>query len=445
VSGPSPREFLQRLPLFECLGEDDLDRLAEQTETVELSAGMTLMAEGSPSDALYVVVDGVLEAAQRSAGRDVFLANIGIGELLGEISLLDGSPRTATVRAVGDVRVLRIGEAAARALLENPKAVRMMLRSMAARLRNSQALLRQTEKMAALGTLSAGLTHELNNPAAAVRRAAERALELATRLGEDDGSPRAPGDDLDDDPLARADREDAVAELLTEAGVDAPWVVAPDLVAAGWDRPALAAWLGAVPPGEQSERLLHLWLHTALRVTVAEAAEAAGRISDIVGAVKEYSHLDRGGAEDVDVNRGLDSTLRLLAHKSRGVDVVRDFDQALPPTSGHAGELNQVWTNLLDNAFDALGAPEGKGTVTIRTRRERDGVLVAIADSGPGIPAEIRERVFEPFFTTKPVGSGTGLGLHIAHHIVVGGHRGTIDVVSGPQGTTFSVWLPAAS
>ena len=239
--------------------------------------------------------------------------------------------------------------------------------------------------------------------------------------------------------LEAGDLEDTLAERLQEAGVENAWDVAPVFVAAGLDE----AWLNKVIAAAGPHAALALqWLAAGLDMEnlVGEIRNSAGRISELVLAMKDYSHLDKGPFERIDLHRGIDNTLLILKHKwKKGVNVVRDYDRDVPEICARGGELNQVWTNIIDNAIDAM---DGQGTLTIRTRRDRDCVLVEIGDTGTGIPPEIQHRIFEPFFTTKEVGQGTGLGLDISYRIVVRRHHGDLRVESRPGETWLKVWIP---
>jgi signal transduction histidine kinase len=326
-------------------------------------------------------------------------------------------------------------------------------------LTNADALIGQREKLIALGALSAGLAHELNNPAAAEVRAAEALsgrihdariamVKLAPEATKDEllGLLQLLGDAAERvrtapslSTLEAGDLEDSLSDRLETIGVENPWELAPVLASAGLD----AAWLDRVAgvAGRHAPDAIR-WLTAGLDIEslVGEIRNSAGRISELVAAMKDYSHLDQGPFERIDIHEGIDNTLLILKHKwKKGVNLVRDYDRNLPKVCAQAGELNQVWTNIIDNAIDAMN---GQGTLTIRTSRDRDCVLVEIGDTGSGIPTELQGRIFDPFFTTKEVGKGTGLGLDISYRIVVRRHHGDIRVESEPGDTWLKVWIP---
>jgi signal transduction histidine kinase len=408
-----------------------------------------------------------MEVTKHTGERETVLDRRGAGDLLGEIALLEGCARSATVRAVEPARVLCISrETFHTVLAKSPAAMSAVLATVTKRLRNSEMALRQNEKMAALGTLSAGLAHELNNPSAAVQRSAgqlrgamaqlQRMAAELNRLGFTDEQmevvarlrrvmPERQPLPRTLDPLARSDLEGELQEWLDEREVENAWELAPAIANFGWTRSDLDA-LTAGFTREQAAAF-GCWLGSACTVYALfdEVRTGAQRISDIVKAVKSYSQLDRAAIQLLDVHEGIEDTLVILQHKlKQGVKVIREYDRALPRIEAYASELNQVWTNIIDNAVDAM---QGKGELRIRTYLDpanlsSDDIVVEITDNGPGIPPEIQPRIFEAFFTTKAPGVGTGLGLNIAYNIVVKQHRGEIEAASRPGKTTFTVRLP---
>jgi signal transduction histidine kinase len=457
-------DILRRLPLFAGLSEPDLIRLDEQAQVLEVGPNHAVIEEGAPGDALYVLLDGELQVSKRSGAHDVKIDVRRPGEVIGEMSLIDDTPRSASVRTLRPSRLLMISKDMFESVLKtSPTAAMAILHVITARLRQNEAMLHEKEKMAGLGTLAAGLAHELNNPAAAVRRATAQLRDLLARWQqamsaldrlELDGQQEEHVARLRAamaehattlvtlDPLSRSDRESEVEHWLDEHGVPEAWDLAPTLVAFGWSA-ADFQHLGEHFTSEQIAVLAQsLGLGSAAYALLDEIGQGSSRISEIVKAVKSYSYLDRAPVQEVDVHEGLDNTLVILRHKIKPVHtIVRDYAPDLPRVEAYAGELNQVWTNILDNALDALAdRPEG-AEVRLRTRRQEDGILVELCDNGPGVPPEIQSRVFEPFFTTKPPGIGTGLGLNIAYNII-NKHNGDIQLKSRPGQTCFSVRLP---
>ena len=429
-------EQLRVTPLFGGLGDEQLERLVEMGEIVDLPAGARLIGEGEVADALFVVLRGELDVTKRSGTSEIPVARVGPGSLQGEIAALEGGRRLASVQAATDAEVLRIPIGAVRELLgAGPDVALAIIRTAVSRLREMESTLREREKLAALGTLSAGLAHELNNPAAAAARAVHRlgeAIDAAEKLAHPDDAPRPP--DGVEPPTSSLDRADRIDEVAALAG-DPDRAAA--LVDAGWTASALRE----LPP----EMLAWLAARAATHQLLDEVSLAVGRISEIVGAVKGYVYLDQRPVQRVDVRTGLEQTLVILRHRlANRIEVRRELAADLPEIEALGSELNQVWTNLIDNAIDAMG--EGGGTLTVRAEAdpESDGVRVSVCDTGPGIPDDIRQRLFEPFYTTKPPGKGTGLGLHISH-TVVARHGGRIDVDSTPGRTCFVVTLPAGA
>jgi signal transduction histidine kinase len=455
-------EFLRRLPLFASLPEADLEQLYNQAEPMTLKPGELLIEEGAPGDALFVLIDGELQVTKRSGGHDVKVDVRLPGAVIGEMSLVDNAPRSASVRGLTESHLLKVSkDVFERTLSTSPAAALATLHTVVTRLRQNEALLHEKEKMAGLGTLAAGLAHELNNPAAAVRRAVAQLRELLNKwqqamsaldhLELDDHQrehvdvlrqemAKRAANAVDLDPVSRSDREGEVERWLEQHGVAEPWEIAPTLVNFGWqvgDFDHLAEHFDEKALSIIAESL---GLGSAVFALLAEVGTGSERISEIVKAVKSYSYLDRAPVQEVDVHEGLDNTVVILRHKlsKTSITVSRDYARDLPHIEAFAGELNQVWTNILDNAIDALGQ---HGDIKIRAFKDGDQVVVELADNGPGIPPEIQSRVFEPFFTTKAPGVGTGLGLNIAYN-VVHKHYGEIRLKSKPGETCFQVRLP---
>jgi signal transduction histidine kinase len=452
-------EFLKQIPLFAELDEPDLRKLCSLVGDVRLEPGEELFRQGGAGDLAYVIREGEIEISRFSDGREIPLAVRKAGEVIGEMALLEEAPRMASARARTPSLLLAIGRGELEQLLtSSPTAARSMLGTVMQRLRETEAALRQSEKMAQLGTLAAGMAHELNNPASAALRGAvelreavgellqgpnrvaglglapEQFQELASRMqGAGKGEPRVLG------ALERGDLEEQVERWLREHGVPDGEMLAGELVETGYDPEELGR-LEQSFPGRQLEEILHLvWVSCRANHLLAEISQGAREISSIVKAMKSYVYLDQGPLQEVDLHEGLENTLVILRHKlKRGIMVLRDFQKDLPRLPARGGELNQVWTNLIDNAAYAL---EGKGRITLRTRREGAWAVVEVEDDGPGIPAEAQPKIFTLFFTTKPMGQGSGQGLNTSYHIVRR-HGGTLDFRSQPGRTVFTVRLP---
>lgn len=454
-------DFLKKIPLFSDLAEDDLNRLCDMVEEVQLKAGEVLFTEGSPGDYAYVIKEGEIEILKASGGRDVLLAVRKPGDVIGEMSILESAPRFATVRARKDSLLLAIGHSQLQRLLDtSSSAVRSLLHTITSRLRSTELMLRQSEKMAQLGTMTAGIAHELNNPASAAQRGAsqliaainqlqqanlrlgklalspekwEILLELETLVRVSAASPEA------GDPLARSDREFQMETWLADRNIDNAWEFAPVLADLGFGDEQLDRLAENFPSAQLSDVIAWLGASFTVYSLLAEISQGASRISEIVKSLKTYAYLDQAPVQAVDLHEGIDHTLVLLRHKlKQGVNVRREFGEGIPKIQAYGSELNQVWTNIIDNAIDAM---DGKGDIWIRTRKDGDWVIVEIEDNGPGISQEIQDRIFSPFFTTKAVGKGTGLGLYITYDIIQK-HAGEIKLYSQPGKTRFRICLP---
>jgi signal transduction histidine kinase len=428
--------------LFAELPDEEVAALAETSRSVDLAPGEVLMREGSPPDAMYVVTDGELEVSRHANGADLLLNVCGPGDLIGELGVAHGRPRSATVRARGPVRVQRIGAEALDTLLSHPTAARALLTATTRRLDREEGLLRQHERMAALGALAAGLLHEVNNPASAVQRGASRLKVLLA--GED--RPANPLQALvgvlpvPDDPLARADAESAVAGALGAAGVEGAWSAAADLVRLGVDPSALPRSLAGLPEDQRGPAVRELVRAEEVRAVLEEVAAGADYLSKIVSGVRPLAYAADQSLTEVDIHAGLEQALVLVRHKvPAGVRVVRDLDPQPQKVEGWAADLAMVWTNLLDNALAAVGQ---EGEVTVRTRGEPDTVVVDVENTGPTVPPEVLARVFDAFYTTKPIGQGTGLGLATSLAVVAQRHKGTLTLTSADGVTRARVVLP---
>jgi signal transduction histidine kinase len=461
------KEELHDCFLFEGLTDEQLDWLVEHGVVETYNAGVEVYGQNAPAESFYVLLDGEIQLVKRLDGADVVLTTASepgayAGATRAFIGTSGDQSYASSMRTVTEARLFKLRAEDFSYLLKTwfPMAVHL-LDGLFLGLTNAEALVGQRDKLIALGALSAGLAHELNNPAAAEVRAAEALsgrlqearlamLKLAPKLRKDELAKLL---DLLTEAVGQAqtapslstmeagDREDALAACLEAVGVDDAWEVAPVLAAGGLDE----GWLDRVIEcaGEAAPYAIR-WLSLGVDIEnlVREIRSSAARISELVGAMKGYSHLDKGPFETIDIHDGLESTLVILSHKlKKGVKVVRDYDRTLPKICAQGGEISQVWTNIIHNAVDAMA---GQGTLTIRTARDGECALVEIGDTGPGIPPELQRRIFEPFFTTKDVGQGTGLGLDISYRIVVKRHHGNIGVESKPGDTRFQVWLPIA-
>jgi len=391
---------------------------------------------------MYVVLDGEFEVSRNVGGSEVLLNVCGPGELVGELGIAHRRPRSATVRARTRGRVQRIGAEALDKLLTHPQSARALLLAATRRLDREEGLVRQHERMAALGALSAGLLHELNNPASAVQRGASR---LRSLLSDGDG-PDNPLQGLvgrvpvPEDPLARGDAERALADTLAVADVDRSWEAAPELVRLGVDAESLGRALSGLPMNRRGPAVHGLTRAAQVTALLEEISAGADQLARIVSGVRPLAYSSDQSLTDVDVQASLEQALVLVRHKvPPGVRLTRDFDPQPQFVQGWPADLALVWTNLLDNA---LAEVDRDGAVMVRTRGEEDSVTVDIDNTGPTVPPEVLERAFDAFFTTKPVGSGTGLGLATSLAVVAQKHRGRLTLTSADGVTRARVVLP---
>ena len=469
---PSPMSItvsdLRAIEAFEGLTDEALVWLADHFEEVWLEPDDILTPFGKPAEWMFATFEGFIRAVMRdSAGREGNVFAFEPGDVTGMLPHSRMTTWPADARAMVRTRIGRLHVSHFPEMLQRfPEIEERLTHVLIDRTRNTARMQLQQEKLASLGTMAAGLAHELNNPASAARRAAQslrntlrsfdsHATAMLARVmfreppagDEDPFQPiydiaRGPQPKLD--ALERGAREDELADWLEEMGVPEPWDAAADLVTVGFTRQTLEEFSQRIVPEHVRHYLSWTASEVAMRLLAEELVESTLRISDLVAAMKSYSFMDQANEKQlVDIHQGIESTLTILGYKlkHRSLEIVREFEE-IPPVPALGGELNQVWTNLLDNAIAAV--PDEGGRITIRTCFDEaaDRVEVNILDNGPGIPPELQDRIFDPFFTTKGVGEGTGLGLDIVYRIVTTRHGGTVYCSSMPGETLFRVRLP---
>lgn len=453
-------EDLRLVEIFVDLEEKQLQWVLERATCFELSTGDALWAQGQPADAMFVMLRGKVQLIFDVMGQSLRATSDRWGGVVGVLPYSRMTEYASPCVAIEPCRVLRIGKEHFIEMLSTiPELGYRLVALMSDRVREGTRVQEQREKMMALGTLSAGLAHELNNPSAAIGRAA---ADLSARLAESNRRVQAiaghglsldqmtavislrdrrKGDCRNLSTLERGQREDELADWLEEIEIEDGWVLAEALVEAGLDLESLQEVCEGLPSEALGDALAWIESGLAARQLLDQVGMAAERIAELVYAVKAYSHMDQSPDQQVvDLHLGIDQTLTILGHKLKAKNIVIDrrFGLDVPEVPLYPSEINQVWTNLLDNAIDAV---EAGGMVAIETSADLCSVFVAVVDNGPGISEEDQHRIFEPFFTTKPVGEGTGLGLDIVHRIVLQ-HQGEVALTSEPGRTAFTVRLP---
>jgi signal transduction histidine kinase len=450
------------VPLFATLGS--VERACFSTgQEMRFKTGDTVISEGDASHYFHVMLEGELRVTKFFDNQEIFLGVLEPGEFFGEIQILLDISHVVRIRAISDGRIFSLPRAGFWDLLRTaPQVAREIMRTLATRLRNMEGYTQEREKLAQLGAMAAGLAHELNNPATAARNAArnlrenvEEVQDFACELNQTLSAEQwlelvAAAQDAVHcnetqpklNPLEQGDREEAVENWLNAQNVEDAWELAPVLVNARIGEEELQTLKRTVPPQDLTNALRWLTANITTRDLLKSITHSTERISELVSAVKSYSFMDQAPWQEIDVHEGIENTLIILGHKLKNATVTRDFDRTLPQICAYGGELNQVWTNLIDNAIYAVN---GTGRIDIRTRRDGPFFLVEISDNGSGIPIEAQSHIFSvPFFTTKGR-SGTGLGLVISHRIIVERHGGKIEFSTAPNGTRFSVRLPFES
>src|SRR3984893_5521718 len=439
---------LLRVPAFADLPDDQLAWFLSHAQELHLRAGETYLRAGDPANAMFVILEGQLEIRGEIGGETVAFA-IDAGNVTGALPFSRMKNFTVGGRALVDTRALKFSAALFPDLVQKiPELAKRLVGLMSDRIRETTRMEQQRERLAGLGKLSAGLAHELNNPASAAKRATsqlrkilKKVKDASLELGRRDLTPAQKSEiekleaeltahaDTPLDALAVSDLEEQVDSLLRSHGQNDLWQLAADLARKHVKPEVLESLFAALDAGTARAALVRIAASVEIGNLLNEIESSTSRISDLVGAIKEYTYMDQSPVQNVDIVKSLETTLTILNHKPIPF-LVNSF----------GSELNQVWTNIIDNAIDAMG---GKGALRVRTYQDDGCVVVEIGDNGPGISPEVEAHIFEPFFTTKGVGQGTGLGLDTVQRIVKK-HRGNIQVDSKPGDTRFQVWLPLA-
>jgi signal transduction histidine kinase len=451
---------LLRVPAFADLPDDQIAWFISQAQEMHLKAGETYSRQGDPADAMFVILEGRLQGRGELNG-DTIVFDLEPGDVTGVLPFSRMKQFTVSQRAETDSRALRFPTSLFPDLIQRmPELTKRLVGLMSDRIREVTRLEQQRDRLASLGKLSAGLAHELNNPASAAKRAASQLREMLKKiksasleLGRRDltSAQKAEIEKLEalftqkdvvpPDALTISDLEDQIDSLLRSHGQNDLWQLAADLARRNIKPEILESLFASLDADTARAALVRIAASVEIAVLLHEIESSTSRISDLVGAIKEYTYMDQAKVQNVDVVKSLETTLTILNHKlKQGVAVQRDYQRVPLLVNSFGSELNQVWTNIIDNAIDAM---HGKGELRVRTYRDDACVVVEIGDNGPGISPEVEPHIFEPFFTTKGVGEGTGLGLDTVQRIVKK-HRGNIQVNSKPGDTRFKIWLPLA-
>lgn len=436
---------------------EDLEWFLSKAEEIRLAPGEIVVREGEPADRMLVLLEGEMRARRESSGPDSAVFTARAGDITGILPFSRMKLYTVTGRAVSAIHGLAFRTVNFAELIQKlPHLAQKLIGVLTDRVRDFTRTEQQQEKLAALGKLSAGLAHELNNPSAAARRSAGALKDCLQRLrdaaraanltSEDCGLLAQTEEDIrkelrpaeNQDEFARVEREEAIQAWLEAHQVAEPWKLAPLLAEGNLSNEHLESFAKICGPSVAAELTRFGTLLEMDRIAI-ELDHSTARISELIKAIKEYSYMDQAPSQEVNLKSSLETTLTIMNHKLKhGITVTREYSADLPKIMAYGSELNQVWTNLIDNAADAM---QGKGKLLVRAKLENEYVVVEIGDNGPGIPPEVQSRIFEPFFTTKGVGEGTGLGLDVVHRIVKKMH-GQISVKSVPGDTRFQVRIP---
>jgi len=446
-------------PIFASLTDEQMDCIKPGV-IVDLPPGTVIVADGDRYPFFFVVLEGEVRIVRDYDKQEILMAVVKPGNYTGELTLLLDVPWMSTARVAKPTKLFRLGEEDFWRMMTLCRSVaRECFQSAAGKMRNLEGYSQQREKLASLGTMAAGLAHELNNPASAARRAAAQLHRTTDQLqaylcllskvldhsqweqllasSEEASGRLAQAPKLDH--LESSDRAEKIATWLEARGVATSWDLAPTFVSANVDVAWLEQLTAKLPPKSHADALGWLEARLNLKLLLSQVDQSTGRIAELVKAVKSYSYMDQSPMQEIDIHEGIESTLTMLGHKLKSVTLSRSFDRSIPRIMAYGSELNQVWTNLIDNAIDAIN---GTGKICVGTYQEDNQLVVEIVDNGAGIPANVQAHMFEPFYTTKPIGSGTGLGLIISNRIVADRHGGEIEFESKPGETRFKVRLP---